>query len=127
MWHDQCVFGFLSIVVGLVGDLIAWIGLAVRPRKSLEAEILFLRRQLAQYVERGAKPRRLDPVTRVRLALLSRFFDWHNALVVVRPETLIRWHRAGWRLFWRLKSQPGRPPIPFLCEGKISRQLHSDP
>jgi putative transposase len=57
------VFGFLSIVVGLAGDLIAWIALAVRPRKSLEAEILFLRRQLAQYVERGAKPRRIDPVT----------------------------------------------------------------
>jgi hypothetical protein len=33
-------------------------------------------------------------------------------LVVVRPETMIRWHRAGWKLFWRLKSRPGRPPIP---------------
>src|SRR5271165_2285113 len=127
MWHDQCVFGFLSIVVGLVGDLIAWIGLAVRPRKSLEAEILFLRRQLAQYVERGAKPRRLDPVTRVRLALLSRFFDWRNALVVVRPETLIRWHRAGWRLFWRLRSRPGRPPMPKPVQALIRRMGSENP
>ncbi len=61
---------FLSIVVRLAADLIEWVGLAVRPRKSLEAEILFLRRQLAQYLERGAKPRRVDPVTRVSLALL---------------------------------------------------------
>jgi hypothetical protein len=53
------------------------------------------------YVERGVKPRRVDPVTRVTLALLSRFFNWRDALVVVRPETMIRWHRAGWRLSWR--------------------------
>ena len=92
------MLGFLHIVVGMVGDLIAWVGLALRPRKSLEAEILSLRRQLAQYVERGAKPRRIDPVTRVFLAVLSRFFDWRDALVVVRPETLMRWHRAGWQI-----------------------------
>jgi hypothetical protein len=51
-------------------------------------------------------------VTRIGLTLLSRCFHWRDALVVVRPETLIRWHRAGWKLFWRLKSRPGRPPIP---------------
>ena len=115
------MLSFLSIVVRLAADLIGCVGLAVRPRKSLEAEILFLRRQLAQYVERGAKPRRVDPVTRVSLALLSRFFDWRDALVVVRPETLIRWHRAGWRLFWRLKSRPGRPPIPRQLQVLIRR------
>jgi putative transposase len=88
------VVRFLSLIVRLVADLISWVGLAIRPRRSLEAEILFLRRQLAQYIERGAKPRRIDPVTRVLLALLSRFFDWRNALVVVRPKTMIRWQRA---------------------------------
>lgn len=121
------MLGFLRIIIGVVTDLIAWVGLAVRPRRSLEAEILFLRRQLAQYVERGAKPRHLEPVTRVRLALLSRFFDWHNALVVVRPGTLIRWHRAGWRLFWRLKSRPGRPPIPRPLQALIRRMGSENP
>jgi hypothetical protein len=77
------------------------------------AENLFLRRQLALYLERGAKPRRVDAATRVSLAVLSRHFDWRDALVVVLPETLIRWHRAGWRLFWRIKSRPGRPPVPL--------------
>ena len=119
--------GFLHIVVGVVGDLIAWVGLALRPRKSLEAEILFLRRQLAQYVERGAKPRRIDPVTRVCLAVLSRFFDWRDALVVVRPETLLRWHRAGWRLFWRLRSRPGRPLIPRQVQALIRRMGSENP
>jgi len=121
------VLGFLHIVVGVVGELIAWVGLALRPRKSLEAEILFLRRQLAQYVERGAKPRPIDPATRVFLALLSRFFDWRDALVVVRPETLMRWHRAGCRLFWQLKSRPGRPPIPKAVQALIKRMGSENP
>jgi len=45
------------------------------------------------------------------LVLLSRCFDWKNALVIVKPETLIGWHRRGFRLFWRWKSRPGRPPL----------------
>ena len=121
------MLGSLHIVVKVVGDLIAWVGLALRPRKSLEAEILFLRRQLAQYVERGAKPRRIDPVTRVYLAVLSRFFDWRDALVTVRPETLMRWHRAGWRLVRQLKSRPGRPPIPKQVQALIRRMGSENP
>jgi putative transposase len=73
----------------------------LRSRESLEAEILFLRRQLAMYRERGVRPKRVDAATRVALAFLSRWFDWRSALVIVRPETLIRWHRAGFRLWWR--------------------------
>jgi len=74
----------------LVGHLLA---LAFRSRAQLETEILFLRRQLAMYQERGVKPRRPDPPSRWLLGLLSRWFDWRDALVVVRPETLIRWQR----------------------------------
>jgi hypothetical protein len=61
----------------------------------LQAEILFLRRQLALYRERRVKPKRVDAATRMMLALLSRCFDWRSALFVVRPETLIGWHRAA--------------------------------
>jgi hypothetical protein len=57
-------------------------------------------------------PRRIDPATRITLALLSRLFNWRDALVVVQPKTLIRWHRAGFRLLWHWKSKPGRSPIP---------------
>jgi len=69
--------------------------LSLRPRRSVEAENLFLRRELTLYQERGVKARRVDAATRVSLALRSRLFDWRDALVAVRPETLIRWHRAG--------------------------------
>jgi transposase InsO family protein len=48
-------------------------------------------------------------------------------LVVVHPETLIRWHRAGWKLFWRLKSRPGRPPIPLEVQELIRRMANENP
>ncbi len=121
------MLNIVYILGGIVADLIAWLFLVVRPRKSLEIEILFLRRQLAQYVERGVKPRRIDFVSRVSFALLSRFFDWRGALVVVRPETMIRWHRAGWRLFWRWKSRPGRPSIPRDLQALIRRMGRENP
>jgi hypothetical protein len=112
-----CSYGMImgstafSMIVRLAWDLLQWCGLILRPRESLEAEILFLRRQLALYRERGVKPKRMDAATRVTLTFLSRWFDWRSALVVVRPETLIRWHRAGFQLFWRWKSRSGRPVV----------------
>jgi putative transposase len=117
----------LRIVLRLLTDLVALTAFAFRRRRATAAEILVLRRQIALYQERGIKPRRIDPVTRVSLALLSRFFNWREALVVVRPETMIRWHRAGWKLFWRLKSRPGRPPIPPRIQALIRRMANENP
>jgi putative transposase len=52
---------------------------------------------------------------------LSRFLAWRQLLVVVKPETLIRWHRRGFRLFWRWKSRaPGRPAIPAHVQRLIA-------
>jgi hypothetical protein len=84
----------------------------MRSRAQLAAENLFLRKQLALYQERRLKPRRADDATRIVLAGLSRFLAWRQLLLIVKPETLIRWHRQGFRLFWRWKSRtPGRPSI----------------
>jgi putative transposase len=69
----------------------------------------------------------VDAATRVSLTLLSRHFDWRGALVVVKPQTLRRWHRAGWRLFWRFKSRPGRPPIPKEPRELIRRMAMDNP
>jgi len=85
----------------IAADLIGWFGLLLRSRSHVQAKVLFLRRQLALCAERGIKPRRVDAAIRVSLALLSPLLEWGSALVVVRPQTLIRWHRAGFRLFWR--------------------------
>ena len=102
------------IVLGLLADLVGLVVLTMRPRRSVEAENLVLRRQLALFKERGVKPQRIDAATRISLVWLTRLCDWRSCLIVVRPETVVRWHRAGWRLFWRYKSRSGRPPIPVL-------------
>ena len=74
------------IFLQLIADFVVYLGLLVRRRKAIAAENLFLRRQLALYQERKVDPRRIDPATRITLALLSRFFNWRDALVVVQPE-----------------------------------------
>jgi putative transposase len=119
--------GIAAGLASLFSDGLRWLWLTLRSASAVEAENLFLRRQLALYVERGVKPRRIDPVTRIALTMLAGFFDWRDALVVVRPETLLRWHRQGWRLFWRLKSRPGRPPIPSRLQALIRQIAYENP
>src|SRR5450631_1227147 len=101
----------LAIVGRLVEDTFRWVLLLFRCKESIQAENLLLRRQLALYIERGIRPGRIDPGTRVSLAVLARLSDWRSALVVVKPETMRRWHRAGWRLLYQAKSRRGRPTI----------------
>ena len=127
LWHDRGVLAFARILLQLLADVVSLAGLALRPRRSLEAENLFRRRELALYQERGVKPRRVDAAARVSLALLSRLFDWRDALVAVRPEILIRWHRAGWRHFWRYSSRPGCPPIAPELRQLIRRMATENP
>jgi hypothetical protein len=115
------------ILIQLIAETLRWVRLAFRSSRSIKAENLFLRRQLALYIERGVKPRRIDPITRIGLTVLSRFFHWRDALVVVRPETMMRWHRVGWKLFWRLKSRLGRPPIPPQLQALIRRIASDNP
>jgi len=99
----------ILVVTRALGDLASS---TVRSRAQLAAENLFLRKQLALYQERKVKAPRADDATRIILAGLSRCLAWRQLLVIVKPETLIRWHRQGFRLFWRWKSRsPGRPAI----------------
>jgi putative transposase len=116
----------LKIASLLIEDAFRWLLLLFRSAEALRTENLFLRRQLALYIERGIAPRRIDAATRVSLALLARLFDWRSALVVVQPATMLRWHRAGWRLFWRMKSRPGRPPIPIELRELIRRMAREN-
>ena len=96
----------------ILADLFHFVCLGLRSRSSLAAENLFLRKQLAFYQERKVKPRRADNPTRLTLVLLSRWFNWRDALIVVKPKTLVAWHRKGFQLFWHRKSKAGRRRIP---------------
>ncbi len=84
MWHDRRVIALLRVLLQLLADL-RFVALTFCPRSALQAEILFLRRQLALYQERGVKPRRPDRASRISLALASRLFDWRASLVVGDP------------------------------------------
>ena len=117
----------VKTIITLLGDLAAFFWLTLRPQSTLAAENLFLRKQLAMFQERKAKPRRPDTPIRIALVLLSRLFNWRDALVIVQPQTLVRWHRQGFRLFWRWKSRPGRPPIPIELRQLIREMAMSNP
>jgi hypothetical protein len=99
----------VAVSLALFSDLARFFGVALRPRTSLVAENLFLRKQLAYYREHQVRPRPLSDAARLSLVFLSRLFDWRNALMIVKPETLVGWHLKGFKLFWRWKSRPGRP------------------
>jgi hypothetical protein len=100
------------MLLSLIIDTLCYLGLCLRPSPALAAENLFLRKQLALYQELQAKPRRATNTSRLALVWLSRWFDWRSALSIVKPETFTRWHRQGFRWFWRRKSMPGRPALP---------------
>jgi putative transposase len=114
-------------VVGIVSDILRLGVLFLRSSNAIRAENLVLRRQLARYIERGIKPRRVDHATRVSLALFSRLCDWRNAVVNVRPSTIVRWHRLGWRILWRWKCGAGRPSIPLELRSLIRRMAAENP
>ena len=126
-WHDEAVVILVQIVVRLIEDALRWLMLLARSDESVRAENLVLRRQLAKFIERGIRPARMDAATRISLAVLTRLFDWRGAVVVVQPATIVHWHRAGWRLFWRRKSRPGRPPIPGELRLLIRRMGEENP
>jgi hypothetical protein len=102
MWRLKAA---LATVLVVLCELTRFGQTVIRSRTSLNAENLFLRKQLAFYQEHKARPKPLTDVARLSLVLWSRLFDWKSALVIVKPNTLIGWHRKGFKLFWRWKSR----------------------
>ena len=114
---------------------VTWWSLSLfRPKHELAAEIVALRSQLALYQLRQEKdtiPKpRCTPAFRLTWALLMKTFSgWKDALYVVKPETVIRWHRMGFRIFWRYKSrrEGGRPAVSVEMRRLISRIAAENP
>src|SRR5262245_5981629 len=94
--------------------LVAVLRAVFASRGDLVAENLLLRQQLAVLTRPTRKRPRLharDRLFWITVGVCQR--DWRRHLVLVRPETVVRWHRQGWRLFWRWKSRCrlGRPRL----------------
>src|SRR6516225_6049125 len=123
----RLILPVFRVVRDLAVDALYFVGLSFRSRTALLAENLFLRKQLAFYQERQIRPRRLTNAARLSLVFWSRFFAWRSALLIVKPATLIGWHRKAFQLFWKRKSRPGRPPIPLRLRQLIEKMVGENP
>src|SRR5215469_1202288 len=96
----------------MFGLLRLWVGILVRlfrSRRSLLIENLALRQQLAVFKRQNSRPG-LTVVDKLFWLLLRRFWgSWKKTLIVVSPDTVVRWHRVGFRLYWRLISRVRKP------------------
>ena len=88
--------------------------LAAASRRDLLLEIAALRHQLEVLRRSGVRPRIRRSDRRFWIWLYRNWPKWRSALVIVEPDTVVRWHRAGYRVYWRWRSRgtPGRPRIP---------------
>lgn len=104
---------------------------SLRTRVTLQAEILALRHQVLVLQRRNQKHRvLLSAADRLLWVWLSRIWpDWKAALRTVKPETVIAWHRKGFRLYWSWKSRPrpGRPPVSTEVRELIRRMNAANP
>jgi putative transposase len=116
-----------SVFFGLAADFARFLTSGLRSRTALFFENLFLRKQLAFYREHKLKRQPLTDAARLSLVLWSRLFEWREALIIVKPETLVGWHRKGSKLLWCWKSRPGRPPLPGTIRELIVRMARDNP
>jgi transposase InsO family protein len=110
----------MSIKLPLILSIVA---VVFKGRADLIAENLALRHQLSCLGDRKSRPR-LRRVDRVFWVLLSRFWcGWRESLIMVKPATVLAWHRKGFKLFWRWKSRKrgsGRPRVSVEVRKLIS-------
>ena len=101
-----------------------------KPRMLLAVENVCLRQQLAVLSRKQSRPLLRDKDRRFWI-LMSRWFPkWEDCLLIVQPETVLKWHERGWRTYWRWKSkrgQPGRKRIPLELRQLIRRLAAENP
>jgi hypothetical protein len=84
---------------------------SVRSRSALLLEILALRQQLSVLKDRHPQPRFTTPDKFFWVALRKLWPGWKRALVLVQPETVVGWHRAGFKLYWKWLSRHRLPRL----------------
>ena len=113
----------LYLILNLLRDL-------VRPRTDLLLENMALRQQINVLRRDNPKPHFTMWDRAFWVALMRTWQKWRRPLALVKPQTVIAWHRRGWRLFWRWKTRPkevGRPRIPYEVVELIRRISGENP
>src|SRR3984893_4994467 len=99
-------------MLAYISELLSWLAGRFRSRAELELEVIALRHQLA--VLRRQRPGRpwLSAFDRMLWIWLYRVWPrCLNIMVLVKPATLVRWHRQGFQFYWRRRSRSGRPSV----------------
>lgn len=112
-----------------------WVALAItalfKPKALLVAENLCLRQQLLVLQRRQPRPRLADADRQFWILACWWFSDWRKSLLVVKAETVLGWHRRGWRFYWHWRSQSrrktGRRRIPPELRALIRRMASENP
>ena len=115
-----------SVVVALLHTLRR----SVASRAALQVEILALRHQIHVLQRSQSRKIRLTTTDRVLWVWLARMWPgWRTATVLVKPATVVAWHRRGFRLFWTWKSRRrlGRPRLPTEVRSLIRTMAEANP
>ena len=99
------------ITLQLMQMMLALVQTLFANKAALAMENLALRQQLAVYQRKNPRPHLTDLDRAFWTALKDQFAGWADALVIVKPETVVRWQKKRFRDFWQRKSKPGRPTI----------------
>src|SRR5215831_4473052 len=133
-WMRTRSLRILCKVFRLAVSTLHWLTVALltsfKSRAALQVENLALRHQLA-VLGRSVKRPKLTSADRLLWAwLCEAWSNWRSSLRIVKPETVIGWHRKGFRLFWTWKvgrGQPGRPPVSKEIRQLIRRMSRDNP
>ena len=111
-------------MLGLICGVFTWLGSFIRSRHDLGLEIVALRQQL-MVLKRRTKRAHLRRSDRLFWVLLRRVWSkWSNPLLIVKPDTVVRWHRKGFRLYWRFRSRSKRVGRPVTGH-EVRASLHT--
>lgn len=129
-WGLRVILQTLRSAVSAFQVLAAALSATFKSRAALHLENLALRHQLS-VLQRSVKRPRLTAADRLLWAWLSETWaDWRSTLCIVKPETVIAWHRKGFRLFrtWKTRrGKPGRPTVPKDIQELIRRLSRENP
>src|SRR5947207_3043728 len=109
--------------------LLALVSSTFRARAALQAEIVALRHQIAVLQQSAPRRLRLRQSDRLLWILLSRFWPgWRHWLRILKPDTVVRWHRRAFARYWTRKSRPrpGRPGLPAAIRDLIQQMCQAN-
>jgi putative transposase len=129
-WTSIFTLDTVGLMIHALLAFVSILASAFRHRQGLVLENLALRQQLAVYHRRHPRPQ-LRQRDRLFWVWLSRVWSqWRSALLIVKPETVLRWHREGFKLFWTRLSRrkdSGRPPVIAQVKALIKQMAQANP